>query len=151
MGAKLTATGFLIFTVGILLFVGFLPMIGESAPEVSDDYDNFDFEDYSDGDHLIVYGRITDMSVSGDTTTLVLDGQTDIPISVDGNITGHFREGQDVYVKCEVKETTVLTWSIEHLEAQPYDVHSQTALEGIFALISISGLLIVVVAVVKKV
>ena len=151
MGMKLTATGFLIFAVGILLFVGFLPMIGESAPELSDDYDNFDFEDYSEGDHLIVYGEITDMSVVGDTTTLVLDGQTDIPIAVDGNITGHFREGQDVYVKCEVLETNAVFMKIEHLKAEPYDVHSQGTLDAIFGLIAISGLIVAVVSLVKKV
>ena len=151
MGAKLTATGFLIFAVGMLLFVGFLPMVGESAPELSDDYDNFDFEDYSEGDHLIVYGEITDMSVNGDTTTLVLDGQTDIAIAVDGNISGHFREGQEVYVKCEVVEINAVVMKIEQLKAEPYDIHSQAMLDAIFGLIALSGLIVVIVSVVKKV
>ncbi len=138
--------------MGILLFVGFFPMIGESAEEMSDDYSGSDFEDYSEGDRVFVYGMITRMDIKKDTTVLVLDGQTDVPITVDGNLSGHFREGQSIYVRCTVKEIGIGGFvTFEYLTAHPYDVHNEVFIQAIFALIAISGLLIVVVAVVKKV
>ncbi len=151
MGLKVMITGFAIFAVGILLFVGYLPMVGESAVELSGDYDTGNFEDYSEGDHVTVYGTVTDVRLNNDKTIIVLDGQKAIPITVQGNITGFVREGQDIYVKCTVEDINAYFVKIEHLTAEPNDVHHKWGLDALFGLVAISGLVMATVAAVKKV
>ncbi len=155
MNNKTMIIGFAVFAIGILLFVGFLPIIGQSAEEMDADYQDNNFRDYDAGDKVIVYGTVTNVQYNRflKKTHIELDAKKDITISVEGNATGVVKEGDSVYINCfvDVEDPNIpFVGKSEHLRANPGDIHQKVVLDAIFGTVAITGLVIVIVAVKKE-
>jgi hypothetical protein len=150
MDEKITMVGVAVLAVGLLLLFGFMPLIGESADKVSDNYDeaNGDFRDYKAGDKVTVYGKITDIEYNetSDFTTIELDNE-DSKIHVSGDLNGTIEKGERVYIKCFVDDRGLQNPGKEYLRANPDDIHSQMMPDIIFILIIIAGIVVMAVGI----
>ena len=149
MDEKITALGFAILAAGLLLFFGYMPLVGESAEDIADDYDDGNFEDYETGDRVTVYGKLTDMEYisSWNLTKLIIDDEEDVPIYVEGNITGSLEKGKRIYVKCFIDDFRLIGRSFEYLRAHPDDIHYRIWTDVIFGSIAVVGTAVLIVGI----
>ena len=149
MDEKITMAGVAVLVAGLLLLFGFMPLIGESADDMSDDYENGNFEGYDTGDRVTVYGKVSDVEYQGawNLTKVILDEEDGAPIYIEGNVTGSMEKGDRVYIKCFVDDFRILGQDIEYLRANADGIHSQTLPNIIFILIIISGIVVMAVGI----
>ena len=149
MDEKITAIGAAVLLVSIALFFGYLPLIGESADDISDDYENGNFEGYDTADRVTIYGKVSDIEYmkAWDLTKVVLDGEDDVPIYVEGNYTSSIEKGDRVYIKCFIDDFRILGQNVEYLRAHQDDVHQTIWLNVTFIIVAAAGAVVLVVGI----
>ena len=147
MDEKITAIGAVVLLVGIALFFGYLPLIGESADDMSDDYENGNFEGYEQWDRVTVYGKVSDMEYVSiyNATKVVLDGEDEVPIYVDGDITGSLENGERIYIKCIIDRP--FGQDHEVLRANSNGIHEQIWVNVTFIIVAAAGAVVLVVGI----
>ncbi len=152
MDEKITMVGVAVLAAGLLLLFGFMPLIGESADKISDDYDTntSDFRNYEPGDKVTVYGKVTGIQYTHygtrNFTAIELDNEDSL-IYVEGNVTGSVEKGDRIYVKCFIDDNSHVNNGSEYLRANPDDIHNRTTLDIIFSIVVVSGIVIIIAGV----
>ena len=156
MDEKITAIGAVVLLVGIALFFGYLPLVGESADKLSMEYHNGNFDKYASGDRVTVYGKVTDIEYLGDigeggVTKLILNTRDNIPVYVDGNISGTLEKGERIYVKCYVyRPLTNISDNISYseiLRSSSGSIHETIWVNVTFIIVASAGAVVLVIGI----
>ncbi len=62
MDKNVFAVGLVILVIGLFLSIGFWPIFGVSGSELAEDRDGLIYESYEDGDEVMVYGTLTNIT-----------------------------------------------------------------------------------------
>ncbi|MFO7991941.1 MAG: hypothetical protein R6U61_06580 [Thermoplasmata archaeon] len=99
MDRRILSVGVVILAIGLFLVVIFWPLTGVTGDELMEDKKDGDYQSYTEGDKVKIYGTITDVRETNiiieNWVTVEIDG--DFTFVVPGEDSIDFEEGDTVY------------------------------------------------------
>ncbi len=99
MDRRILSVGVVILVIGLFLVVIFWPLTGVTGDELVEDKNDGDYQSYTEGDKVKIYGTITDVRETNiiieNWVTVEIDG--DFTFVIPGEDSIDFEEGDTVY------------------------------------------------------